>query len=92
MRQTIGVIGDLIAYAIFGLIVGALARFALPGHRRMGCLATIIAGIVGSFVAGIIVRALTGNQNYKPGWIASILGAMLVIWFYTRYMAQRRYY
>ena len=85
-------LGDLIAYAIFGFVVGALARFALPGRHRMGCIATIIAGIVGSFVAGIIVRALTGNQNYKPGWIASILGAMLVIWFYTRYMARRSYY
>ena len=83
-------IGDIIAYAIFGFIVGALARFALPGRRHMGCLATIIAGIVGSFVAGIIVRALTGNQSYKPGWIASILGAMFVVWLYTR--SQRRQY
>ena len=85
-------LGDLIAYAIFGLVVGALARFALPGRHRMGCIATILAGLVGSFVAGVIVRALTGNESYKPKWIASILGAMLVIWFYTRYMAQRRYY
>ena len=83
-------IGDLIAYAIFGLIVGALARFVLPGRRPMGCLATILAGIVGSFIAGIIVRALTGNQSYKPGWIASVLGAMLVVWLYTR--SQRRTY
>ena len=83
-------IGDLIAYAFFGFLVGALARFALPGRRPMGCLATILAGIVGSFVAGIIVRALTGDQNYKPGWIASILGAMLVVWLYTR--SQRRQY
>ena len=83
-------IGDLIAYAIFGLIVGALARFVLPGRRPMGCLATILAGIVGSFIAGIIVRALTGNQSYKPGWIASILGAMLVVWLYAR--SQRRQY
>ena len=81
-------IGDIIAYIFFGLVVGILARFALPGRRPMGCAATIIAGILGSFVAGIIVRALTGNQSYKPGWIASILGAMLVVWLYTR--SQRR--
>jgi len=84
------VIGDIIAYAFFGFIVGALARFVLPGRRPMGCLATILAGIAGSFVAGLIVRALTGNQSYKPGWIASILGAMLVVWLYTR--SQRRTY
>ena len=85
-------LGDLIAYAFFGFVVGALARFALPGRHHMGCISTIIAGIVGSFVAGVIVRALTGNQSYKPGWIASILGAMLVVWFYERYMARRSYY
>jgi uncharacterized membrane protein YeaQ/YmgE (transglycosylase-associated protein family) len=84
------VLGDIIAYAIFGLIVGALARLVLPGRRHMGCVATILAGIVGSFVAGIIVRALTGNQSYKPGWIASVLGAMFVVWLYTR--SQRRQY
>ena len=83
-------VGDIIAYIIFGFVVGVLARFALPGRRPMGCAATIIAGILGSFVAGIIVRALTGNQSYKPGWIASILGAMLVVWLYTR--SQRRTY
>jgi uncharacterized membrane protein YeaQ/YmgE (transglycosylase-associated protein family) len=84
------VLGDIIAYAIFGLIVGALARLVLPGRRHMGCVATILAGIVGSFVAGVIVRALTGNQSYKPGWIASVLGAMFVVWLYTR--SQRRQY
>jgi uncharacterized membrane protein YeaQ/YmgE (transglycosylase-associated protein family) len=82
------VIGDIIAYVIFGFIVGALARFVLPGRRHMGCLATILAGIAGSFVAGLLVRALTGNQGYKPGWIASILGAMFVVWLFTR--TQRR--
>jgi len=84
------VLGDIIAYIIFGFIVGALARFVLPGRRHLGCIATILAGIAGSFIAGIIVRALTGNQSYKPGWIASILGAMLVVWLVTR--SQRRQY
>jgi uncharacterized membrane protein YeaQ/YmgE (transglycosylase-associated protein family) len=78
------VIGDIIAYAIFGLVVGALARLFLPGRHHLGCVATILAGIAGSFIAGLIVRALTGNQSYKPGWIASVLGAMLVIWLVTR--------
>ena len=83
-------VGDIIAYIIFGFLVGVIARFALPGRRHLGCIATILAGIVGSFIAGIIVRALTGNQSYKPGWIASILGAMLVVWLFTR--SQRRQY
>jgi uncharacterized membrane protein YeaQ/YmgE (transglycosylase-associated protein family) len=85
------VLGDIIAYIFFGFVVGALARFVLPGRRHMGCLATILAGIAGSFIAGVIVRALSGNQSYKPGWIASILGAMLVVWLYTRSQRSRYY-
>jgi uncharacterized membrane protein YeaQ/YmgE (transglycosylase-associated protein family) len=84
------VIGDIIAYAIFGAFVGILARFVLPGRRHLGCVATILAGLAGSFIAGIIVRALTGDQSYKPGWIASVLGAMLVVWLVTR--SQRSQY
>ena len=82
-------IGDIIAYAFFGFVVGALARFFLPGRRPMGCLMTILAGLLGSFVAGLIVRAISGNSNYKPGWIASILGAIFVVWLFTR--TQRQY-
>jgi uncharacterized membrane protein YeaQ/YmgE (transglycosylase-associated protein family) len=85
------VLGDIIAYIIFGAAVGILARFVLPGRRSMGCIATILAGIAGSFIAGIIVRALTGNQSYKPGWIASILGAMFVVWLVTRSQRSTNY-
>ena len=80
---------DILGYIFFGFVVGALARFALPGRRPMGCAATIIAGLLGSFVAGLVIRAVTG-QNRGAGFIASILGAMLVVWLYTR--TQRRQY
>ena len=77
-------IGDIIAYAIFGLIVGALARLVLPGRHHMGCIATILAGIAGSYLAGFVVRLVTANKNYQPRWIASVLGAMFVVWLVTR--------
>ncbi|MBV8236440.1 MAG: GlsB/YeaQ/YmgE family stress response membrane protein, partial [Acidimicrobiia bacterium] len=41
-------VGDIIAYVIFGFLVGVIARFALPGRRHLGCMATILAGIAGS--------------------------------------------
>jgi uncharacterized membrane protein YeaQ/YmgE (transglycosylase-associated protein family) len=85
-------IGYLIGLAIWGLVIGALARLALPGRQPMGCLGTMAAGIAGSFIAGLIVRILTGNDEYGPGWIASILGAMLVVWLYSRSQRGRQYY
>src|SRR5205823_4631855 len=77
-------IGYLIGLAIFGLIVGALARLAIPGRQPMGCLGTMAAGIAGSFLAGII-GGLVFGRNYAPGWIATILGAALIVWLVSRY-------
>jgi uncharacterized membrane protein YeaQ/YmgE (transglycosylase-associated protein family) len=79
--------GNLISYliglAFFGLVVGALARLAIPGRNPMGCLGTILAGVAGSFLAGLVGRLVFG-PNYTAGWIASILGAVAVVYLFTR--------
>jgi uncharacterized membrane protein YeaQ/YmgE (transglycosylase-associated protein family) len=73
------VISFIIGLAFSGLIVGALGRLAVPGRQPMGCLGTMLAGLAGSFVAGIIGRVIWGS-SYTPGLIASVLGAALVVW------------
>ena len=45
---------DLLGWLFFGLIVGGLARFVVPGPDPMGCLATIALGVAGSLVGGSI--------------------------------------
>lgn len=86
--------GNLLTYllglAFVGLIVGALARLAIPGRNPMGCLGTIAAGIAGSFLAGLVGRLVLG-PNYTPGWIASILGAVVVVYLFTRAGRRRPY-
>ncbi len=76
--------GSLISWAIFGLIVGAIARFFWPGRQPVGCLGTIILGVVGSLVGGGISRVLFGNPDtpFEPaGLLMSIIGAIIVLWF-----------
>src|SRR3954466_2702543 len=48
----------LVILAISGLVVGALARLALPGPDPMGIGMTILIGIAGSFIGGLIVGLL----------------------------------
>jgi uncharacterized membrane protein YeaQ/YmgE (transglycosylase-associated protein family) len=71
-----GIIGTIIV----GAIIGALARFVMPGEQKMGWILTILLGIGGSVVAGFIGGALGW---YEPGqgggWIASVLGAVLLL-------------
>lgn len=68
----------LIILAIFGLIVGAIARLLVPGPTPMGILGTMAAGIAGAFLGGFVGKLLFG-PGYTPGWIMSILGAVAVV-------------
>lgn len=71
MRQTTGVIGYLIGLVFNGLIIGALGRLAVPGRNPMGIGQTILVGIGGSFVGGLIGRVLFGTGGFFLGIIAA---------------------
>ena len=71
---------DLIVTLIVGLIVGAIAKFLMPGNDPGGWIMTIVLGIAGSFVGNFIAGALGMAQ--PVGWIGSVLGAMLLLFVY----------
>lgn len=65
---------------VIGLIVGALARFVMPGEQKMGWLMTGLLGLGGSFVAGFLGKTLGLYQPGEPaGLITSVLGAVLLL-------------
>jgi len=72
----------LLLLALSGLIVGALARLALPGRDPLSIFQTIGVGLLGSFGAGLISYAIFG-RNYG-GITLSILGATIVMYFVRR--------
>jgi uncharacterized membrane protein YeaQ/YmgE (transglycosylase-associated protein family) len=76
----------LIGTAIVGLIVGGIAKWLSSGPNPSGCLITILIGIAGSFIARFLGGALFGwyDDGNAPGWIMSILGAMLLLWIYKK--------
>ena len=70
----------LIGTILVGLIVGAIARFILPGEQKMGWILTILLGIGGSMAAGFIGQALGWYRAGEgAGWIASVVGALLLL-------------
>lgn len=70
----------IIVTIIVGAIVGALARWVMPGEQKMGWIMTILLGIAGSIVAGFVGKGIGWYQPGEPaGWIASVLGAVLVL-------------
>ena len=69
--------------AIIGLIVGALAKFIMPGKDPGGIIITMLLGIAGSFIGSFIGRALGFYQpGQAAGFIMSLVGAIILLALY----------
>jgi len=68
---------------IVGIVVGAIARFLMPGAQHMGLLMTGIVGIAGSFIGGFIARLFSkpadGAIVHPAGLILSVIGALVLL-------------
>ena len=76
----------ILVLALEGLIVGALARLALPGPDPMGILATIGLGLAGTFVGGVVAWLLLGHAG---GIVFSLLAATLLLYLHRRFVQHR---
>jgi uncharacterized membrane protein YeaQ/YmgE (transglycosylase-associated protein family) len=74
----------IIGQLIVGLIIGAVARLLVPGTAGMGLIVTALLGVGGSFV-GTMIGKFIWKENYAAGWLMSILGAVLLVFLYTRF-------
>ena len=77
----------IIVFLIVGLIAGLLARALVPGKDAMGILATLLLGIVGSFVGGAVWALFSDDKilDFQAGGlILSVLGAIVALLIYNR--------
>jgi uncharacterized membrane protein YeaQ/YmgE (transglycosylase-associated protein family) len=61
----VGLIAFIIWLAVTGLVIGALARFALPGPDPMSIGQTILIGLAGSFLGGLVTSIFAGRQAWS---------------------------
>lgn len=81
---------SIIGWIIFGAVIGVIARFLMPGRDPMGWFMTILLGIAGSVIGGLLLGMVLGGRTTDPaGWIGSILGAVLLLWLYRRFASPR---
>jgi uncharacterized membrane protein YeaQ/YmgE (transglycosylase-associated protein family) len=69
----------IVAWLITGLIVGGLAHLLVPGRNRIGIAATVLFGIVGALVGGIVTFAIIGAGHFIITFIVSLIVAALLI-------------
>jgi uncharacterized membrane protein YeaQ/YmgE (transglycosylase-associated protein family) len=73
----------VIGHMIFGLIVGIVAKWIFPGHQPGGIIVTMILGIVGAWLGGLIGRALGWyGPGHPAGFIMAVVGALIVLYIY----------
>ena len=83
-----GILGTLITVIIVGLIAGFIARAVVPGRQSMGIGATIVLGVIGSFIGGflayVIFRSDASDGFLQPsGIIGAVIGAIIALLIYT---------
>jgi uncharacterized membrane protein YeaQ/YmgE (transglycosylase-associated protein family) len=83
-------IGFILYLLVVGLIAGFIARALVPGRDPMGLVATIVLGIVGSFIGGFLGWALFGHDLedgalQASGLIGSIIGAVIALLMYRAF-------
>lgn len=72
----------LLAFILFGFVIGLIARAVMPGRQSMGLIATTLLGMAGSFVGGLVGSIIQGGRIFElhsAGIIGSIIGALLVM-------------
>jgi uncharacterized membrane protein YeaQ/YmgE (transglycosylase-associated protein family) len=82
---------EILWLIVVGAIVGAIARFLVPGRDPMGIVATILLGIVGSFLGGFLASLIFDGEFVlrTAGWIGSILGAVVALLIYRAMQGRR---
>lgn len=73
---------SILFFLVFGLVVGFIARAVMPGSQRMGLVATMLLGVVGSFIGGFIGALLTDSRVLDfntAGLIGSVIGALVAL-------------
>lgn len=80
----------IILTLIVGLIVGAIAKLLMPGKDPGGALLTMLLGVAGSFIAGMLGHALGWYEvGDGPGIIASVIGAVILLALYRAFTGRR---
>lgn len=88
---------NIIAWAILGLIAGAIGKAIYPGHQGGGILTTMILGIIGAFIGGSLFTLLqTGSLQLTaaslsiPGLFVAVIGSIIAIFLWGLFTRSSR--
>ena len=88
---------SLLSWILTGLVVGLIARAIVPGRQSVGLIMTIVLGVVGAFLGGLLSSLIWPTwadspdvNRMWPGWLMAVLGAVIVVAAYSAIVIPRR--
>jgi uncharacterized membrane protein YeaQ/YmgE (transglycosylase-associated protein family) len=88
-------LGFLLYMLVVGIVAGFLARLLVPGRDPMGFWATVLLGVIGSFIGGFLGYVIFGKDLDEgalqaSGIVGSIIGAVIALLIYRALTHSRR--
>jgi uncharacterized membrane protein YeaQ/YmgE (transglycosylase-associated protein family) len=81
----------ILAWILFGLVVGIVARFLMPGRDPAGLIGTILIGVVGALVGGFLGRLAGWYREGEPaGFVMAVIGAIVLLAIYRAIAGRSR--
>jgi uncharacterized membrane protein YeaQ/YmgE (transglycosylase-associated protein family) len=81
----------LLAWILFGLVVGIVARFLMPGRDPAGVIGTILIGVVGALIGGFLGRLAGWYREGEPaGFVMAVIGAIVLLAIYRALIGRSR--
>ena len=70
---------QVLGLILIGIVIGIIARLVLPGRQRIGALVTVLLGICGALVGGIVASAIGEGDIFELNFIGTIVGIVAAI-------------
>jgi uncharacterized membrane protein YeaQ/YmgE (transglycosylase-associated protein family) len=64
---------EMIGFIVFGLIVGVLARLLVPGRQELGLWMTLLLGVIGSIIGGVVANALGTGDIFELNFVGAVV-------------------
>ena len=81
---------SIIGWILFGLVVGIVGKFLMPGRDPGGFILTIVLGIAGALIGGFIGQTLGLYQEGEPaGFLMAVVGSIILLLLYRMFAGRR---
>ena len=70
---------QILGLILIGIVIGILARLVMPGRQQIGALMTVLLGISGAVIGGVIASAIGEGDVFELNFIGTVVGIVAAV-------------